>query len=143
MWNVVTQVHEEWRASSVLLNPGATAADLARLSDLLGIELPTDVRRFYEAVNGMVDHESAGESLVSFWSVDRICRERDVASGSDALGPFMDVAFADVLIYSWCFRFRVRTPRLHVIADGQSWEFDAFNSFLVAYLTKPRELGIA
>ena len=59
MRNVVTQVHEEWRASSVLLNPGATAADLARLSDLLGIE-PADVRRFYETVNGMVDYESAG-----------------------------------------------------------------------------------
>ena len=88
------------------------------------------------------DYESAGESLVSFWSIDRICTERDVASGSDAQGPFMDVAFADVLIYSWCFRFRVRTLRLHVIADGQSWEFDDFNSFLVAYLTKPQELAI-
>ena len=59
MRNVVTQVHEEWRASSVLLNPGATAADLARLSDLLGIE----------PANGMVDYESAGAAPL-LWGPD-------------------------------------------------------------------------
>ena len=73
MRNVVTQVHEKWRALSVLLNPGATTADLARLSDLLEIELPADVRRFYETVNGMVDHESAGESLEPAAAPESMC----------------------------------------------------------------------
>lgn len=124
------------------LNSGATATELNRLRDLLGIELPADVHRFYAVANGMADHEGAGESLVSFWSIDRICREHDVCSSSDAMGAFADVAFADVLIYSWCFRFRVRAQSLHVVADGQSWEFHDFSSFLDAYLTKPGDLGV-
>ena len=142
MATVLARVQEKWRASSVPLNPGASATELNRLRDLLGIELPADVQRFYAVANGMADHAGAGVYLVSFWSIDRICREQDVCSGSDAMGAFADVAFADVLIYSWCFRFRVRAQRLHVVADGQPWEFDDFSSFLHAYLTKPQDLGV-
>ena len=139
---VVERVLETWRASSVELNPGAGPRDMDRLREVLGTELPDDVRRFYGAANGMVDYDAAGESMVSFWSIDRICRECDIVSGSDSHGNFRDVAFADVLIYSWCFRYRVRAQGLCVVADELPGEYGDLDSFLETYLSSPSRLNV-
>ena len=124
------------------MNPRATTDELGRLEAMLGVPLPEDVVAFYSTWNGMSDYESAGDSLVSFWSIDRICREADVARGGYPGDDFIAVAFADVLIYSWCFRFCVRSGRIAVTADGDSREFSSLTAFFEVYLSSPKDLSL-
>ena len=141
--HILQRLREDWSKQGVPLNPPATHEDLRRLECILGVSLPSDVIAFYSTWNGMVDYESVGEALVSFWSIDRICREADIAPGGDAGDEFLAVAFADVLIYAWCFRFGVRSGgRLSVILDGHPNEFSSLTSFLETYVASPRQLSL-
>jgi hypothetical protein len=113
--DAVERILEHWKMQGVPLNPGASPRQLAALEAFLGCRLSDDVRRFYSVANGMQDfaHDS---KIVSFWSVERILREKDVAQAGD---EFQAAAFADVIIYSWTFRYRLRADGpLTVVADG-------------------------
>jgi hypothetical protein len=83
---------------------------------------------------------AADSRLVSFWSIDRILRERDVARmGAEGWG----FAFADVLIYSWTFRYLSRASgSVTVGADGSHLEHDSLSAFLDRYLTDPDSLNL-
>jgi hypothetical protein len=135
----VERILERWRGQGVPLNPGASPQDLAALEVFLGCALPADVRRFYERANGMQElaHDS---KMVSFWSIDRILREGDVApAGDDAQAA----AFADVMIYSWAFRYGLRAGGpLTVMADGSSVEHGSLSAFLDQYLEDPDSMGL-
>jgi hypothetical protein len=78
--------------------------------------------------------------MVSLWSIDRILRENDVArAGGEGRGS----AFADVLIYSWTFRYLSRAVGpLRVMADGSQLEHDSLSAFLEQYLADPESLGL-
>ena len=95
-----------WRNTGAPLNPPAEDDDLGDLARFFEGLVPADVDRFYRLANGMVecgmdDHE------VSFWSITRVVTENDVQGGSDAHGPYRDVAFADWMIESWRFYLRL------------------------------------
>jgi hypothetical protein len=137
--DVVSRILEEWKRQGVPLNPGASTHDLAALELLLGRALPADIRRFYSAANGMEDfaHDS---KMVSFWSIDRILLEHDVARAG---GEGQGAAFADVLIYSWTFRYVSRAVGpLTVMGDGSQLEHDSLSDFLRQYLSDPDSLGL-
>jgi serine/threonine protein phosphatase PrpC len=141
--DALAALQQRCREWMIPLNPGAPANAVAALESLLGASVPPDVRRFYETADGMVNHESDGESLVSFWSIERILRERDVVEAVDEGGPYRAVAFADVLIYSWCFRYKIRPGKpLVIVADGAPWEVPSLESFLQTYFSVPDLLGL-
>jgi hypothetical protein len=135
----VERILEQWRSQGVPMNPGASAQDLAALEAFLGCALPADIRRFYSLANGMKDL-AYDSKMVSFWSIDRILREQDVArAGDEARGA----AFADVMIYSWTFRYGLRAAApLSVMADGSQLEHVSLSAFLDLYLTVPDSLGL-
>jgi len=135
----VERILEHWRSQAVPLNPGASGEGLAALEVFLDRALPLDVHRFYSLANGMSDY-AYDSKMVSFWSIDRILRERDVArAGDEGRGA----AFADVMIYSWTFRYGLRAARpLSVMVDGSQLEHDSLSAFLDRYLADPDSLGL-
>jgi hypothetical protein len=136
--DVVDRILKHWKGQRVPLNPGASTQDLAALEAFLGCSLPADVHRFYSAANGMEDfaHDS---KMVSFWSIDRILREEDVARAGEGRGS----AFADVSIYSWTFRYLPRSfGQMSVMADGSQLEHDSLAAFLEQYVADPHSLGL-
>jgi hypothetical protein len=137
--DAVERILEHWRVHGIPLNSGASPHSLAALEGFLRRALPADVRRFYSLANGM--REFAHDSkMVSFWSIDRILRENDIApAGDQARG----VAFADVMICSWTFRYGLRaTGPVSVMADGSPVEHDSLSAFLDQYLRDPDSLGL-
>ena len=137
--DAVGRILEHWRGQGVPLNPGASARDFAALETFLGCSLPADVRRFYSAANGMQEfaHDS---KMVSFWSIDRMLREKDIARAGD---DGRAAAFADVMIYSWTFRYGLRVGGpLCVMADGLRFELASLSVFLEQYLNDPDSMGL-
>ena len=131
------QVLRIWRAAEVPLNPPASVEQLRELSQLFGGELPPDLHALYSAANGM-DHNAMDDWNVSFWSIDRITREQDV----DLIAERRWLAFADFLIYSWCFRISPDGDRTRVRVDGSHQEFDSLDAFLLHYARDPGSLGL-
>jgi hypothetical protein len=135
--SAVESVIRKWKGDLLPLKPGASEAELAVLSDVLGIPLPEDVREFYATMNGMEDrvHDS---HIVSFWSIDRIRSEAE----SGVRAPF-----ADVLIDSWRFVFSRTATGLVVLSENVAPEaseehLGTFSDFLWAYVRTPNKIGI-
>ena len=77
---------------------------------------------------------------VSFWSIHRILREKDVARAGDGA---QGTAFADVMMYAWTFRYGVGGGRLQsVMVDGSPHEQESFSAFLDQYVSDPKSLGL-
>ena len=131
------QVLKTWRAAAVRLNPPASEADLFALAAFLGDAVPPDLRALYSAANGMVDNEMDGW-YVFFWSTDRVTRERDVQVD----GARRWIAFADVLLDSWCFRFSPDGDRTRIRVDSTGEEFECLEDFLSRYASDPGSLGL-
>ena len=131
------QVLKTWRAAAVPLNPPASEADLRLLAAFLGDAVPPDLRALYSVANGMVDYEM-DDWYVFFWSIDRITRERDVQVD----GARRWIAFADVLLYSWCFRFSPDGDRTRVRVDSTGEEFECLEDFLSRYASDPGSLDL-
>ncbi len=77
------------------------------------------------------------DRALSFGSIERSEREQLMRDGSDALGPYRDVAWADFLISSWYLWFRLRDGAPPSIIAGEcnlgvDVEFASFDAFLVA-----------
>ena len=141
--NSVDQILAQWRQQRVPLNPGATALQLESLERLLGIPLPADLRSFYSAANGMEDYQHDAW-MVSMWSTDRIVRERNVREGENEWGPFHDIAFADVIVSAWHFRFRVRpgASRVSVIAGLTNEELPSLFVLFDVLMKRPDSIGL-
>src|SRR5258706_8380009 len=97
---------DRWRGAGVQLNLPANAESLDALACFIGCDVPSDLARFFQLANGMVDYETE-DDMVSFWSIERIVTENDVQAAVDERGPCRDVAFGDWMIDSWRFYLRV------------------------------------
>src|SRR5574338_552370 len=94
--DAIQKMLQRWREERVPLNEGAGALQLESLERLIGQQLPSDMRAFYTAADGMPDYQH-DPRMVSMWSIERVIRERNIQEGEDEWGLFQDVAFADVL----------------------------------------------
>jgi hypothetical protein len=142
MSHLSKRVIAKWTEAGALCSTEASPGDLARLEQHLQIALPSEVRDLYSLANGMVDF-SWDQSHVSFWSIARILCENETVARSDAHGAYVDVAFADVLISSWYFWFRIRPCRanpLSVVIESTDEEIASFGDFLERYLDDPSAL---
>ncbi len=132
-----------WRSEGVGLQPGASPDELASIESLLGTSLPGDVRAFYAAANGMEDFDH-DQWFVSLWSTHRMCSEKEIAMGTDDRGAFLQVAFADVMISSCFFWFRMREPGgISVFAELTDEEFPSLSAFLERFAEDPESLGLS
>ena len=137
--SVVQEIIWQWRRTGVTLNPGASPTDIETLQGLLGCEIPADIRAFYSDANGMAADVS-DDHVVSFWSLHKMREERGTWGD-------MEVGFADVLLNSWRFIFRVESGRIVVVSQNVSpgspmATIGSFSTFLGLYLTKPDVLRI-
>jgi hypothetical protein len=135
--NVAKSILAAWRNDRIELNPPASAHELAQLAELLGAAVPADLLYFYSMANGMVDN-TMDTWHVSLWSIDRVLRENDVV---DRAGRRW-IAFADVLAYSWCFRFAPGEMQTRVLAESTGEEFASLEAFFGRYSTKPESLDL-
>jgi hypothetical protein len=133
--SVAKRVVDRWVESGVALNPPALPTDVENLRRLLRSDVPTDVRDFYLLANGMPDGVY-DDHQVSFWSITKM---------HEQLGRWGDSepGFADFLIDSWRFIFRVHQGRVFVVSEGDSMRnLGTFDAFLDTYLTNASDLGI-
>lgn len=90
----------------------------------------------------MRDSES-DSTYLSVWSSERLLAERCVCHGEDERGELIDVAFADVMISSWFFYYRIRPGQgVSVFAEATFEELPTFMTFVVALLERPESLGL-
>jgi hypothetical protein len=138
----VDKLIREWRDAKVPLNVGASPQQLEQLREALGVPLPQDVARYFSLADGMVD-PGMDRHLGNFWSIGRILSERVVRDGADNTGTYRDTAFADVLINSWFFWFRVRPGRgLSVRVDSTAEEVPSFEGVCERYVERPESLAL-
>ena len=138
----VDRILAKWREERAPLNPAASGMQLEALERVLGMTLPADLRSFYSAANGMEDYKHDSR-MVCMWSIDRIVRERDVREGEDEWGTHLDLAFADVIVYAWHYRYRLRQgARMSIIAEPTSEEFPSLFAFFEALLRRPESLAL-
>jgi hypothetical protein len=135
--NPVMSVIHHWRDDGVPLNPPASDAALARLADALGGPIPQDLHRLYATANGMADN-ATDEWNVNLWSIERILRENDVVLVSGA----MWMAFADVLLDTWCFRLTLNANQAHVFAEETGEVLASLTGFFKRYAERPESLGL-
>jgi hypothetical protein len=129
----VENVINAWRQAGVVLYPGANRESLGRLEIALGVALPDDVVAYFSTMNGMDDSQTA-EWLSSFWSIEKILSQRLEREGRDTAGPYKELAFADVLINSWFFWFRVRPGgRLSIFVEGSDEEQPSLTAAFDSY----------
>src|SRR5262245_46136188 len=128
---------DRWRKAGVELNPPANSESLKELARFIGCDVPSDLARFYNLANGMVDYETE-DDMVSFWSIERIVTENDAKAVVDERGPCLDVAFADWMIESWRFYLRVAGGEVvGVFAEGGGPKANSLVEFFRLYLSEP------
>ena len=131
---------EEWQRQGVKVNPPAADERVSELERFLALQLPRDVVEYFAKVNGMQDYEMDNHTI-GFWSVGRIISDPYVAEGSDLLGSFRDIAFADFMISSAFFTFRIRPHGpLSIASTATGVEFTSFSAFLDEYLNNAEAL---
>ncbi len=133
----IDAVIEGWRTAGVPMNGPASQEELARLAQFLGAPVPHDLRTLYGALNGMEDN-AIDQWHVSFWSIDRVIREGDTMERAD--GSW--VAFADFLIYSWCFRLMPKGDQTAVLVDSTGEEFESLRQFFGRYARDAASLDL-
>jgi len=140
--DAVTELVEQWRRQGVPLNPGASAEQLLRLRALLGVDLPSDVVRYFSLADGMVD-PAPDASMAHFWSIPRIVSPSLVRDGRDSVGAYRDTAFADILIDSWHFFFRARhTGGLSIVVGASDDELQSLEALCRRYVDDPASLHL-
>lgn len=132
----------EWRTRGYELNPSASQERLGVLAQSLGVALPEDVAVYFSTVDGMVDH-ATDQWLVSFWSIERILSDPYVQSGGGGADAYRDVAFADVMISSWFYFYRVRSSgRVTIFVEATGEEIASLDAFFLRYLERPGSVGL-
>ena len=138
--HVIQRVLRDWCLQRVEVNQGASPEDLHRLEQMLAMPLPEDIRLYFILADGMTDGEADAHQL-SFWSIDKILREReDMARAHYPLDP-RDIAIADVLINSWfLFLRRESTGIVRVFVQGANLELTSLTDFFDRYRKDPGSL---
>src|SRR4029079_10600052 len=95
---------ERWRREGTALNSGATRSSLQQLQRTLSVSLPDDIRRFYEAADGMRDC-GYDRYFLSFWPIEKIVSEHAAERERIGAAP-REIAFADFLYESYRYSFR-------------------------------------
>jgi hypothetical protein len=133
----IDAVISSWRNGGVHLNGPASDGDLARLAEFLAVPIQSDLRALYSSADGMED-STTDQWHVSFWSIDRIIRQRDITERAGRSW----VAFADFLVYSWCFRISPNHDRMAVLGDGTGEQFESLGQFFNRYAGDPDSLAL-
>jgi hypothetical protein len=133
----IEAVVDSWRSSGVALNRPATSSELAELAGVLDGVLTPEVERFYGLANGMPEGATDGWHI-SFWSVERVLRERDVVTE----GTVKWTAFADFLMYSHCLRLGRVGRHVFVSIDGTPHRYSSLEAFFERYLAAPSAFGL-
>lgn len=137
---LVYDVIVHWMWTGMRPRPRADAEELEHVESLLCAPLPAAARAIYEEANGFVIEMD--DRCMTFWPAARIVSETRVAEGKDERGLYRDVAFADFLIDSWTFRYRVRlNGEVTVFVEGTGDEMP-FGEFLDRYLHDPDSIGL-
>src|SRR6266550_2050646 len=137
--SIIQEIIKAWRRDGVELNPGASPDELELLRELFHCRVPADIREFYADANGMPTHVYVGHQ-VAFWSISRICEQHhDV--------PDTEIGFADFLIDSWRFIFKVEGDSVMVVSENVSpgspmENLGTFSNFLELYVSSPDTLQI-
>ena len=123
----------------VATNAGATANDLAALRALFNCDVPNNIRDFYRTANGMTADQCDAHG-VWFWSIQRMCAEH-------AASKELDIGFADVLIESWRFVFRIESGEVCVMSQNVApglplARIGSWRRFLELYLSNPDALQL-
>jgi hypothetical protein len=134
---MVERVVHEWKSKGVELNAPAPLEEQRSLEKIIDSALPHDIREFYSAANGMRDN-AIDEWSVSFWSIAKMCREFDVVGRENQRW----IAFGDVLLNSWFFRFCPDQSRTRVFVESTQEVFDTLDKFFDAYASRPTSLGL-
>lgn len=128
-----------WRLQGVQLNPGASDGELGMLEALVGVALPLEIRDYFGAMNGMADGETT-DLMTGFWSIDRILGDPQLNAGSDELGEYRDIAFADGMTQAWFLWLRVRGSKITVFVEIAGLELPSLEALFDCYLTDPATL---
>lgn len=139
--NAIERLVEQWRYGNVKVLPPASSSELLALENALAAPLPTDVAAFYKLMNGMEDFEYDAHQI-SLWSIPKILTEGERRSGTDAIGPFNDLAIADFLINSWFLYLRVRNGTVTVLIGGAEEEVKSLSVFSARYVEAPNSLPV-
>ena len=134
----IESVIESWRIAGVPLNRPASQGELTRLAEFLSVPVPLDLTALYSAANGMEEY-AVDQWHVSLWSIDRVIRERDTVTRADRRW----VAFADFLIYSWCFRLMPKDDHTAVLVESTGEEFESLGQFFDRYARDAASLALA
>lgn len=127
-------------------NGPCTVDELVKTERRLGIVLPTDVRAFYEHMNGTPDMTDGAHGLITLWSLDKWKRIED-ESPEFAQGALANtVVFADHSYWCWAYsaRFTADEPKgmeVYVVANGEPIPIAAsFTDFVQMVLSDDRAL---
>jgi hypothetical protein len=137
--SIIQEIIQAWRRDGVELNPGASPDEIELLRGLFHCDVPADIREFYANANGMPTDEYDGHQ-VSFWSISKMYEQRETVADRE-------IGFADFLIDSWRFIFRVEGDSVIVVSEnvppGSPMEnLGTFSNFLELYVTSPDALQI-
>jgi len=151
----INRLIERWQTHGITCPPGVTIGDIEMFERNHDVVLPTDMRTYFLAVNGMGELGTCDEDFFSFWPLQELITiSEDLPEGSfgfqDAKRCFM---FADHSIALPTFAIRLTadanasTPVASVFADFGAFKvqyfFDSFTDFISHYLDDPIETSCA
>jgi len=147
--NNINRLIERWNKHGITCPPGARIVDVEAFERSHDVILPSDMRAYFLAVNGMGEHGMCDDDLFSFWSLQNLVTIAedlpDRCSGfPDAPRCFM---FADHSIGLPTFAIRLSadaeapSPVASVFSDFGAFKvqyfFGSFTDFVNHYLDDP------
>ncbi|HEY0875844.1 MAG TPA: SMI1/KNR4 family protein [Vicinamibacterales bacterium] len=121
----VEELMAYWTAQGLPLAPGVPAADIANFESRYALTLPSDLRAYFERVNGHVQRGGADSDRegFAFWTLANVQPLPSVCAAYDVPVPQVDgpdryFVFADYLQWSWAYAIRLGTIDNPVILVG-------------------------
>jgi hypothetical protein len=141
--NAVTSVRETWARQGVLGLRAATSAEIAAFEERYSVVLPPVVREYFATVNGTRDGRLGmeDEDQIGFWHLDQVEPLELPTTGDPTAGGGALFVFADWLIDSWRYAFRLTRDHDEVAPVFVSFDpplqvATSFSEFLERYLAR-------